>query len=112
MGTRSMAAAFTPPPQLTVEQARECATLVLAAAKENEEKIATAKAAAAEQTGGDPAKFAMVLPTVYTPVVIECVGDVMVKFGFTKDQGGVMGLAMAMMMHGGDPEVAAAQAEL
>jgi len=38
---------------------------------------------------------------VFTPVVIEALGDVLDKHGFPKDQGGVMMFAMAMMAHGG-----------
>merc|ERR1711865_272319 len=99
-------------PQLTVEQAREVAVLAIKAAEDNAEKLSAAREELREQAGGDPAKFGTLVPQVYTPHVIEALGDVMEQYGFTKDAGGVMMFAMAMMAHGMDPEVKAAQGKL
>merc|ERR1719453_549232 len=93
--------------QLTVEQARDIAKKAVEAseAPANKEKPEAASKQLNEQAAGDPAKFGQLVPVVFTPVVIECLGDVLDELGIPKDQGGVMQFVMAMMMHGQDPEV-------
>jgi hypothetical protein len=94
-----------------VEDARIIAKKAVDASEkpENVEKLDAAAKELKEKAGGDHAKFGQLVPVVFQPVVIECLGDVFDEHNIPKDAGGVMQFSMAMMMHGADPEVAAAQ---
>ena len=97
-----------------VEDARAIAKKAVEASElpENAEKLDKAAKDLKEQSGGDHAKFGQLVPIVFQPVVIECLGDVFDQHNIPKDAGGVMQFSMAMMMHGADPEVAACQQKL
>merc|ERR1712010_331174 len=92
---------------LTVEQARAISIKVeqLVQQPEIKAKLEAAAAQVKEQCpDGDPATKGPVIAAVFTPVVLETLGDVLSENGLPADQGGVMMLGMGMMAHAQDPE--------